>query len=171
MYDETTNSEILSRLKELEISIKNRRDQWRDIVLPLVSILVAFSGIAVGAYIQYVTLKENKNLKTFEVTFEIKQKGYSNFVKAEEKLYYVAREFKVDQEFISASDDVWFNFFFLHPFFSQDKLKEAQNLISKFETDCHAFSSGSRQVELPKLVREKEELFQFFLKELFQNKE
>jgi hypothetical protein len=171
MDEKITNKDIHNRLNELEISILNKRDRWRDIVIPLVSVLVAFSGIALGAYIQYVTLKENKKLKTYEVTFEIKQKGYSNFVKSIEKLYYVAREHKTGNEFIQASDDVWFNFFFLHPFIPQQKLKEAQSLVSSFESNCNYFAGNNNRDNLLKLVKEKESLFNFFLKELFESKE
>lgn len=83
----TEPQEILAeRLAKLDarlvkyIESEEKRTHWKDIGIPMLSLVVALAGVLSAAGVQVYSLAKQTELKQYEVTFIAKQKAYSEFM-------------------------------------------------------------------------------------------
>jgi hypothetical protein len=74
------------RLSEF-IAREEKRKHWKDVVIPIVSALVALAGISTGAVLQFTAFRSQERLKQYEVTFLAKQKAYAQVMASVHALF------------------------------------------------------------------------------------
>ena len=134
---------LLSRFVEKE----ERRRHWKDAVIPLLSLLVALSGIVATVVVQVVSIHSQTELKQYEVTFITKQKAYSNMMASLHALFF-ARTQPSRNEFIAAIDKLQAETFSVQPFLSKRDQELLWDEVQQFIELCLAhYKQGSTRAE------------------------
>jgi hypothetical protein len=110
----TQVAQLDAKLTEF-IEREEKRKHWKDVVIPLLSLVVALSGIISAAFIQFASLQSQVSLKQYEVTYLAKQKAYSEVLSSMHSAFYSSVP-QSKAEMLRAFDKLTTDVFSIQPF-------------------------------------------------------
>jgi hypothetical protein len=132
------------------IARAEKRNKWKDILIPTLALLVALAGVLASTLVQVATLKSQAELKQYEVTFLAKQRAYANFMSSIHAMFFSSTEASKDTLFRNI-DNVQAQTFAIQPFLSsadQAALwKDTQELIQTGVDSFKLHQSGSPDLD------------------------
>jgi ABC-type multidrug transport system fused ATPase/permease subunit len=121
----------------------------KEMIIPIISLLVAFAGIVSTSVIQIVGLRTQNELKQYEVTFIAKQKAYADLMRSTHKVFNAGFEARSSGEIKSAINDLETSVYAVQPFLSRKESsilwEEAQKLIG---LSISGYESSRRGINL-----------------------
>ncbi len=132
-----TKTQIEHKLDLLDDQIKQILEKqepqniWRDIWIPLLSTIIALTGVLSGIWIQNNTIGAQAEMNRYQVTFAAKQKGYAEFMSALQ--ISLNNSLESDKETLIGSDDLIVSkYYAIEPFLSKSTLwDDMQEFISQ----------------------------------------
>lgn len=120
----------------------NRRDDvaknnWslKDILIPVLSTLVALAGIASGIYTQRSSTQAQIEMKRYEVTFENNQKNYAEFMNYV-RLIWKNAVGKDKEQHGQNVEQLMYSYYSMEPFLSENSRHIIFNEIDDFRGFC-----------------------------------
>lgn len=111
------------------------QSRFKEIGMPIISVLIALLGVMSGYVLNSWTARSQFALKTFEVTFPEKQKGYAKFMHLLTDSFYSAAWRDQEDHFIFI-EKLEASYFGLEPFLSDAKRNDTWEEIQNFIAFC-----------------------------------
>ncbi|AMN44208.1 hypothetical protein [Rhodoplanes sp. Z2-YC6860] len=136
----------IDRLRKAAAEEKESKSRkWTSIIIPLASLLVAAASIAGSVGIQWVSIKEQADLKRYEVGFKPKQEAYVAFANAT----WSALNYASDGEQANLRKQIALMdtaFFSIEPFLSQEVRQSFREKYGEFITSCDEYAKKGNEV-------------------------
>ena len=168
---EAAVSALDTRLSDF-IAKEEKRKHWKDIIIPLLSLIVALAGVLSASLIQYISLRSQISLKQYEVTFISKQKAYAEVMSAMHAAFFSSAP-QSKAEMLQSFDKLTASAFAVQPFLraaEQATLNDdVQELISLCLTRYKALEAGENDPNSwsEAFIKQKEKVRQQLAKWLF----
>ena len=99
------------------IARAEKRNKWKDILIPTLALLVALAGVLASTLVQVATMRSQAELKQYEVTFLAKQRVYANLMSSIHAMFFSSTEASKETLFRNV-DNVQAQIFAIQPFLS-----------------------------------------------------
>ena len=143
-----TKLALRSFCQSLSAALSNALAQpsTKELIVPVLSLLVAFAGIVSTSAIQIVSLRTQNEIKQYEVTFIAKQKAYADLMRSTHKVYFAGLDAKSMGELNSAFNELETNMYAVQPFLRSKESsilwEKTQNLIGLTLSDFKSRRAG-----------------------------
>lgn len=144
---------LKSLFQSLSTNLTNALDRpsTKELLIPVISLLVAFAGIVSTSAIQIVGLRTQNKIKQYEVTFIAKQKAYADLMRSTHKAFNAGFEARSSGELRSAINELEISVYAVQPFLgskdSSDLWEKGQELIGLSISGFEKRSKGINLVE------------------------
>jgi len=155
----------IERLRKSATEEKEAKSRkWGTVIIPLASLLIAGLSVFGSVAVQWTSLREQRELKRYEVSFKPKQEAYSAFMNAFTKAAFYAQsgdEANALQE-VTRMDATYYLF---EPFLSEKDRRKTFDEFNKFIALCN------QRVKVPKAERlEQNDSYKEFVSKLAESK-
>lgn len=108
---------------------------WKDILIPCFSLIVALSGVGVGAFFQNKATETQIQTTKYQVTYDSKLQGYSEFMSRLSDVYIKSAYYDAIQsnDSISNLDKAFFS---LDPLLPKDVSDDILFTLAEYEKVC-----------------------------------
>jgi hypothetical protein len=117
------------------VAENNRKINLKDILIPVLSTIIALAGIASGIYTQRSTTQAQIEMKKYEVTFENNQKNYAEFMTHAHLMWLTALG-KDREQYGQNVQQLMYIFYSMEPFLNEDSRLTTFNEIDDFRGFC-----------------------------------
>lgn len=124
----------------------DQHSRWRDIWIPLLSTIVALSGVFGGVITTSMSQRTEVRLKEYEVTFLTKQQLYSTFVRHLSDAFTSAYRHE-PVEFRKQLDELETTFYGLEPFLREEARQAIWEQLQQFQALCYSTESEKSSSE------------------------
>jgi hypothetical protein len=143
----------LNHIERLRKSAAEEREakskKWGTVIIPLASLLVAGLSVFGSVAVQWVALREQRELKKYEVSFKPKQESYSTFMGAFMKAA-ISAEAGDEPSTLQEVTRMEANYYLFEPFLSDAERRRAFDEFNKFATICNQMVKMSKTERLDK---------------------
>lgn len=140
---------------------------FKELIIPILSLLIAFSSIYGSYIISIKSLNENRGLSEYETTFKSKQEHYLSFIKEIQNSYYHGIQ-KNQIEFYDAWDRFQTEYYYLEPLmYSSGKHKEFNDLYLKTSNFLLALKDSNQEKSFGEYLDKNRRLKSMLLQTLF----
>ena len=108
---------------------------FKDILIPILSTIVALAGIASGVFMQQSATRSEIEMQKYEVTFTNNQKNYAEFMKYLQLAYRSATD-KDENKYGQNVEQLMYNYYSMEPFLSEDGRRTLYDDIHSYLIFC-----------------------------------
>lgn len=126
---------LRSFFQSVSVALSNAlaKPSTKELIIPILSLLVAFAGIVSTSAIQIASLRTQNEIKQYEVTFIAKQKAYADLMRSTHKVFYAGFDARSSGELKSSINELETNVYAVQPFLKPKESsilwEETQKLI------------------------------------------
>ncbi|OGN93377.1 MAG: hypothetical protein A2Z75_08895 [Chloroflexi bacterium RBG_13_50_10] len=117
-------------------SKNNWKSTFKEVLIPVLSTIVALAGIASGVFMQQSTNRSQIEMQKYEVTFTNNQKSYAEFMTYLQLTFKSALEKDKDNNLTHNFEQLTYNYYFMEPFLNEDSRLTTFDEINNFRDYC-----------------------------------
>jgi uncharacterized membrane-anchored protein YhcB (DUF1043 family) len=124
-----------------DVAKNNWKINLKDILIPVLSTLVALAGIASGFLMQRSTMQSQIEMKKYEITYTSNQKSYADFMQNFENAFTYAFQClgtgKNGPQITASLDQMQYSYRMMEPFLNKSTKELMPDKIVKYSIFCY----------------------------------
>jgi CRISPR/Cas system CSM-associated protein Csm2 small subunit len=123
--------------REHSIPKNNWKINLKDILIPVLSTIVALAGIASGFFMQRSAIQSQIETKRYEITFTSNQRSYAEFMQYLQDMFDDAT-LKNTNRIVQSLKQLQFNYYLMEPFLKDENSRDLVTVkISEYYSFCY----------------------------------